>query len=384
MADRFVVIDVAVGDAFFLQKGEQTFLVDGGQNREALPQLFEAATGRKSVDILVCTHNDADHANGVLGFLESHLTCSEVWLPGSWTSRLRDLLKDPGKFVTELATEVDALEILNEGPGISLETLPNFDTDSIDQRRIDQQQGSIEELEQVIGDSLVGDGDYDPLESINPPWLIWEWIFNSRSVITAEKTKLFLEAIKAAKRIRDIAVAAYNRGIQIRWFEFDSSQGPSKGNALLQTVNARQIIRMAPRYDALFFLYLTKVNRECLVLYSPPTEGSPSVLFCGDSNLDFRQTLPLGENMLITAPHHGSESNAQAYTRLANELAGISNATWVRSDSNSKKRPGNSYLSMRGSRYCTLCRGSHLQKARIRFVARGSNWCPIVARKCHC
>jgi beta-lactamase superfamily II metal-dependent hydrolase len=58
------------------------------------------------VDIVVCTHNDADHANGILGFLEAGLRCKEVWLPGRWLSTLPDVLKPFAGVFDELVNDV--------------------------------------------------------------------------------------------------------------------------------------------------------------------------------------------------------------------------------------------------------------------------------------
>ncbi|HHW41582.1 MAG TPA: MBL fold metallo-hydrolase [Syntrophomonadaceae bacterium] len=98
----FIAIGVGQGDAFFLDNASTTILIDGGRSTQGFPAQFQKVTERESVDILVCTHNDADHANGILGFLQSGLTCNEVWLPGSWTDRLEDILLHPSKFIEEL------------------------------------------------------------------------------------------------------------------------------------------------------------------------------------------------------------------------------------------------------------------------------------------
>ncbi len=58
------------------------------------------------MNVLVCTHNDADHANGILGLLEAGLKCGEVWLPGRWLSALPDLLRPFVEVFVELADNV--------------------------------------------------------------------------------------------------------------------------------------------------------------------------------------------------------------------------------------------------------------------------------------
>ena len=75
-------------------------LVDGGASAEQIARHVRQETD--DLDVLVCTHNDADHANGVVGLLESKLPCKEVWLPGQWTNRLADLLSNSPAFAEEI------------------------------------------------------------------------------------------------------------------------------------------------------------------------------------------------------------------------------------------------------------------------------------------
>ncbi len=55
----------------------------------------------------------------------------------------------------------------------------------------------------------------------------------------------------------------------------------------------------------------------------------PAVLFTADSGLEFSQRTPWNDGMVITAPHHGSENNAKACVRFANETHNGINVTWV-------------------------------------------------------
>ena len=94
--------------------------------------------------------------------------------------------------------------------------------------------------------------------------------------------------------------------------------------------------------------------------------------------------------MLVTAPHHGSESNANAYRRFKKfkkEVGEDFDVNWIRSDGNYKDRPGPSYLDQE-HRYCTICRGliQPKQKQAVRFVTqRGScvqdPHSPVIARE---
>ena len=104
--DEFVALPVGQGDAFFLRRAEFTALIDGGKSRYSFSELFGKTLGLGHVNVLVCTHNDDDHAKGIIGFLEGALACDEVWLPDLWGDRLTDLLNIPAEFVEELAEDV--------------------------------------------------------------------------------------------------------------------------------------------------------------------------------------------------------------------------------------------------------------------------------------
>jgi hypothetical protein len=103
---RFIAIPVAQGDAFYLERGEWSVLVDGGRGRAGFAAMFQTATKTDGVSLAVCTHNDADHANGILGFLEAGFRCEEVWLPGRWLAALPDVLKPFVEVFVELAADV--------------------------------------------------------------------------------------------------------------------------------------------------------------------------------------------------------------------------------------------------------------------------------------
>ena len=68
---NFIALPVGQGDAFYLKHNDFSVLIDGGKSVQKLPELFKENTKTNEVGVLVCTHNDADHANGILGFLDS-------------------------------------------------------------------------------------------------------------------------------------------------------------------------------------------------------------------------------------------------------------------------------------------------------------------------
>lgn len=125
MTDRFVALPVGQGDAFFYQRDDLKVLVDGGKSANKLPKLVNKHLRLQEIDILICTHNDADHAKGLIGILDKEKwkgSLQEVWLPGSWSYKLKELLEDSDIFFKELAENISQL------PEEELSTLVNLST----------------------------------------------------------------------------------------------------------------------------------------------------------------------------------------------------------------------------------------------------------------
>lgn len=389
---KFIAIGVGQGDAFFLERAGLTILVDGGRSTQGFPIQFQRVTKRDDVDILVCTHNDADHANGILGFLRSGLTCKEVWLPASWTDRLEDLLCRPEEFMKELILNIDEVEV-----EVSLERRPLLQVlgdKYSEEMKQERDSGTITSAAEDLSEALEKAADYDiPLyPPLYPPfrWPLEDWLYFQHRVWQMLKRdrgrlQLFIEAISAATLIREISLAAYRTGALIRWFKYDRASSNGGIPGVLVPLNACEVLHLRRyRWSALKFLALTTSNKQSLVFLSPANGEEPAVLFTADSDLSFSQTIPWSDGMIITAPHHGSEDNNYAYGRFARETANNLDVIWVRSDGRFKARPGNSYLTVRGSRFCTLCRGSKYPKQDVRLRVVAQRWKPIFTRKCCC
>src|SRR5690606_7452403 len=119
-------------------------------------------------------------------------------------------------------------------------------------------------------------------------------------------------------------------------------------------------------------LALTTANRESLVLWSPPSDRHPAVVFTADSDLT---NVSLPRNLwgaIVTAPHHGSEANREAYIAVRRSCTRV---TWVRSDGQYRKRPGPSFIgfSRPSRRICTRCRAFPGEQA-VRLFARRKAW----------
>jgi hypothetical protein len=384
---RFTAIPVAQGDSFLLERDDFTVLVDGGRSRLAFPRMFQTITQAYRVDVVICTHNDADHSKGILGFLEAGLRCDEVWLPGRWLTTLPDVLMPFGEVVAELTREIEGSSVGSSAEpwpaGISpLESYAERINGEFTKGRESNdgpdvgQSGWPEPYVQMLEQAEPWESVFEVPVRLRQVWLYLLFSYCQR--LDPPALQLLWSAIDAANRIRAIAVAAFHRGIPVRWFEFNVA-APSGGRPALSPLNSRAIAKVQPRVGSLLWaLALTESNKESLVFWSEPTNQQPGVLFTADSGLEgIRLPTPL-RHAIVTAPHHGSDMNASAYARVATVAPQDSSSiTWVRSDGNYSTRPGKAYLSLSSRRLCTLCRLGPFRssvKQAVRLFSRGGVW----------
>ncbi|MGE8015290.1 hypothetical protein [Bacillus mycoides] len=366
---RFIAIDVGKGDAFYLEKNDTSILVDGGAAVKNFPQKFMETVGTCHVDILICTHNDSDHANGILGFLSSSLSCREVWLPGSWTTRLEDIIRNPLGFQRELINEIfkkkkDEISLKENNANRIAAGLYN-------NRPIEQIYSTLDKFEIE---------NYNILKQQISFMKLFTQLWGDE-----KKTKLLVNALTEADRIRKIAIEAIRKNVTIRWFQYNKSEISGGIKNILEPVNSKEILYIPPyKPSALEYLKLTKANEESLVFISPLNKKIPAILFSADSDFSFNQKIQWDNRMIITAPHHGAETNKNVYTRYHKEASGFSNIQWIRSDGKYKKRPGDSYLSLEDKHYCTVCRNKYSIKSPVIFIELNGEWIPEDSLTCTC
>lgn len=384
----FIAIGVGQGDAFFLERAGLAILVDGGRSTHGFPIQFQTVTKKQEgVDILVCTHNDADHALGILGFLRSGLTCKEVWLPGSWIDRLEDLLLHPERFTEELILNIEEIEVSRQRRPL-LQAIGDQYSEVMGQERDNGGIASTNVLSEAL-EMATEIEDYCISLYPHLQWLTEDWPYFYRiwRMLGRDhrRFQLFIEAISAATLIRKISLAAYHAGALIRWFEYDPVSSKGGNPNVLVPLNAREVLQIRRRrWSALMYLALTRSNKQSLVFLSPARNKEPAILFTADSDLSFPHPIPWSDGMIITAPHHGSDANAYAYKRFTRETANKLDVIWVRSDGRFKTRPGRYYLDAHGSHFCTLCRGSNYPKQNVRLTVVSRKWKPVFTRKCCC
>jgi len=258
MQSKFISIAVGQGDAFYLERDGRHILVDGGKSETCFSTHFNRVVGVHSIDHLICTHNDADHANGVLGLLKSVLPCKEVWLPSSWATRLEDLFVNPLKFFEEVADNIrdlspDDQELTLSALGDKYTKLKHEEnSDSVDIEK-------CESFDKVLEKACT---NVDPYIFIHLSLRhLWYWPL-------IESEHLLLQSIYAADKIQSIANAAYERGITIRWFEYNQTKNGGGEKGILEPVNSVEVFCIQKKnLSALQFLALTQANMQSLVFH---------------------------------------------------------------------------------------------------------------------
>ena len=243
--NRFTALPVTMGDAFLLETSCGTVLVDGGNHESSLPGLL-AQSGLTGVDILACTHNDSDHANGVIGFLESACTCKEVWLPDKWANLLPVVLMPLPDFTERVITEISALEpakaeriveFLKRGDSdLELDHMP--DGDEVATREDGWPIPALDTLDEALPWGIQSIQSADEHHGFGIEFYRW-WYHR----LDRTDAVIFATAVEVAARIRRIALVAYQRGITVRWFKF-APTSPSGGLPWLKPVNSSEVARV--------------------------------------------------------------------------------------------------------------------------------------------
>jgi len=361
---RITALPVA-GDAYLLETSDHVVLVDGGYSGAKLHKaLAGILPGIKHIDIVICTHADNDHAGGLTDFLsKTNLTVGEFWLPGSWAEPARDLLADPGAVMRELMKEVTD-EHTDLPKQLSADNAADIDT-------------VLDLLRQEADDFKPRQDEHREAFTPDQPQFPYGRFTRRGAAVTFGKAKRLLQnkarpgsvasramtLIETAERIRKIAENARNNHIPVRWFdysEFRRTRVSAGGTRFLVPVNSVELVTppaLAGRVTR--FVQLSRANRECLVFHSLSEHGEMSVLFSGDSPLgdgpgyatSFLDHRLGNRPLVVTAPHHGSESNAIAYTHIAKLCKPD---YWIRSGKGAI--PGPTFRSIDpAERACTQC-----------------------------
>jgi hypothetical protein len=386
-ADTVLALPIT-GESFLFRRDGRVALVDGGWARDNVASaLVRHVPDTKRLDVVVCTHGDADHSGGLPGLLDKWAEqVGQVWLPGRWVDVVPQLVKDPKAFLKSLIQELDSelrepsddtRQIINETDKQEDATRPESDPPSLS---VDE---SLSEHDWLTGEGF--DAEVLDRPPDEPEWftnlrehadqiagdVIAKSISARRRILSRRRrvagelqkkiAHYWLQLIDTAKAIRGIAVAAIEHSIPTRWFDFEEfarTRVPRGGaRDFLVPLNAVEQYR-AP-VGGLFYMHLTQINRESLVFLAPPMSHRFGVLFCADSPLgdgaNYANSFLRGHvcwPMVVTAPHHGSEANRAAYSHLS---SWTHTAVLLRSGGNAGQ-PGPTFLKQSHClRLCAKC-----------------------------
>lgn len=353
MGSTFIALPLSSGEAFLLRTTDEAgrewaILVDGGKkygegSRELAKLLAQVSPTIERIDIIVCTHSDSDHSQGLWYFADDWYgmgrSIGEFWLPGRWANAMPMILTDPARFVARLEegarevarrlSESDQPKFDGEGRSASIvsrelryralsERLAEVDDDLIASavRPLERDEGAIEDLASAFGltagelgllraDLQETDNEVDlfatamthaitPQNSLIIAGEERIWLTRSSPTLLEART-VFAEVAETAEAIRKIATAAVERRIRVRWFDFGEyakTERPSGGvKGVFEPLCSVEVVpdrAKLIRLSALALvtsLRLTRQNVESIVFYRPETTGAPGALFLGDSRL---------------------------------------------------------------------------------------------------
>lgn len=360
---KFTALPVNVGDSFLLRIKGKVVLVDGGMNKQHILKLLrKEKIPNLHIDLLICTHYDADHINGIIGILKSQkYSFKELWLPEILGSIGYTLSKKIGELFSDLRNNNFSLEELEFNDFSIMEQYEN--------NEINEESARNNSFEKI---------DNEVLSNIDKLTFNWHndyfWYFND-----IYPTSIY-KMLSSIKSISSLISNSLSSGAYIRWFKYAGKEIHKNYGFNMYCENALQtdITLFDKRlfFSALYEVSLSKINKSSLVFMHRMDEV-PDILFTADSDLSFySNNVQLKDNSIITSPHHGSSANDKAYSKIiGNDL------TYVRSDRSQQSRPGIGYLKNK-TRFCTICRNV-TRKQKIELVFNGSIFTSS-ARVCKC
>jgi hypothetical protein len=335
---KFIALDVNVGDSFIIKNKDELHIVDGGQNERGILSKIRR-NNINYANVVICTHFDLDHLNGIIGIIKSQsIHINELWLPDIY-----------GDIALSLSSKKDLL----------LEIFNIFNYGINEDIKINSNLGNYYEKEKINKKDIIKCDSYKLFDIRT-----LEYCYHLLSKCIYLKYNSYLIQSTICKIIK-LAIEAVKSGICIRWLKYVDKYQNNRISNLYNLYALNSFETYIEPYNiellknALYFL--TKINKESLVFVFCPNE-KPSVLFTSDSNLSFIDPcIKLKDYSIVTAPHHGSEDNKKAYSKIiGNELI------YVRCDRSQQNRPCNEYISLE-KKYCTICRNYTRKKQASNF-----------------
>jgi hypothetical protein len=184
--------------------------------------------------------------------------------------------------------------------------------------------------------------------------------------------------------IISIAKEALKHGVNIRWFEPQKTCTINRVHNDIIVLNADESastirVTKTDRPDLLMFALTLTMENEYSLAMEYLYKNIPVVRFSADSDCTCQSQKLYQNNIIITAPHHGSVANANVYKAIkGNDII------WVRSDSKSKNRPCSEFKSM-NNKYCLACSTINYKgEIRFEYNDRNKKWTYQKGNICSC
>ena len=340
---KLSALNAGKGDAFLLEdeKGEYS-LIDTGVKGT----LENSQNKLPALERIIITHNDNDHTGGIVSADWSKLEVKEIWLPiffliiekyvcehsaefidseivpkfikfmndNKGKILIEDVLEENG-FVEEKKYDlIDALNGINNGDCLSINIQNGEHHFNCDSLVISKDLGKkSSDINLLYSSSRVEKSDNVISISVNV-----SGNSNFQRLFQFAKN---LKAIKADNILKIIEKSKEN-DISVRYFRPSAKTVSTVHGTNFAMLNAKEVSKddYKLKDDSLetFFacLYLSQENKNSLV-FEYHYDGRPIILFTADSDLSMVSTRNYTEPTVVTAPHHGSDSNADAYRKIA-------------------------------------------------------------------
>ena len=375
MCTKFTALEIGSGDAFLLEDCHWNCLFDAGGSKNRIVSLLNRK-GIEKLNLAICSHNDVDHANGFIGLLQSKIKIDEIWLPGTWASILQ-YVKDNGVGPEEVEW-MDTIE-------------RKFSKKSFEGLNYIKNEDSTKVLG-VEAENLIDIESYLSLEEFNDTLSFFseqiEMGMKIKRIIGVKEYNYYLRgrigllslSLKLDKIIT-IAGLAYRNGCKVRWFEpvdYCTCTKVDYGFAALNSYERTRVQKPKNAY-AFAILYMLTIENEYSLVFEYCNKDVPIIRFSADSDCTYQSVSPYPENIIVTAPHHGSEANAIVYNKLVGD-----NIIWVRSDRKSGKRPCDVFKCL-NIKYCLACKKKKFKsEICLDYNPTLKKWCCNNGQPCKC
>lgn len=344
---KFRALEIGSGDAFLIENEGKQILFDSGGSES---RIIDLISPNKIIDLAICSHNDSDHANGFIGLLKSPShEIKEIWLPGMWVPILNFIIENEinGKLTEIIFRDKRGINDIRDYNSLVEESNVSIEI-------FDEGLQRISEIEEYV---------------ILPHFYLFTSFY------------WFNSPIINLGRILKIAGLAYKKGSLIRWFKPESInptiQNPNYGFKPLNSKEVVKIDRVAES-NVLSLMFLTMENKFSLV-FEFYNDDKPIITFSADSDFSFLENKTYNNNIIVTAPHHGSENNSIVYRKIKGD-----NIIWIRSDRKNKNRPCLDFKNL-PNKYCLSCAVKNYKKEiffEYDFMKNRWNWKSGI--KCDC